>query len=130
MPIDDIYEIYDSAERKWLVDNYDAVRVLMRQPAATKEQPDECWRADLCNLLYPGGVKHPQQGEWEWLLKEVGRLKSTKRESSELAKLRELLSALYRHSHEIWKRRGGEDKYEPDIYSEVRAVLTHIEGQS
>lgn len=49
--------------------------------AKTKEQPDECWRADLCNLLYPGGVKHPQQGEWHWLLKEVGRLKSTKRES-------------------------------------------------
>jgi hypothetical protein len=43
------------------------------------EQPDE-WRADLCNILYPGGIKHPQQGEWHWLLKEVGRLKSTERE--------------------------------------------------
>lgn len=37
--IDDILEVYDSSERKWLVDNCNIVRNIMNK---TPDQPDEC----------------------------------------------------------------------------------------
>jgi hypothetical protein len=35
---------------------------------------DETMRQELRSALYPNGVKHPQQGEWDWMIEEVKRL--------------------------------------------------------
>tara|TARA_R110000868_G_scaffold106769_1_gene292565 strand:+ start:314 stop:595 length:282 start_codon:yes stop_codon:yes gene_type:complete len=31
--------------------------------------------AQLRSALYPNGCKHPQQGEWEWMIEEVKRMR-------------------------------------------------------
>lgn len=47
MSLDDVYEIYDSTERKWLVDNCPAIRILIQKEKSTDdklspvEQPDD-----------------------------------------------------------------------------------------
>lgn len=32
-------------------------------------------QSELRSALYPGGCKHPQQGEWEWMIDEVKRMR-------------------------------------------------------
>ena len=34
----------------------------------------EQMRQQLQSALYPNGIKHPQQGEWEWMLERVREL--------------------------------------------------------
>ena len=46
------------------------------------EQPDD-WRTTLAAILYPEGIKHPQQSQWEWMMKRVIELRDSKRESGE-----------------------------------------------
>jgi hypothetical protein len=36
------------------------------------------YETELRNALYPEGIKHPQQAEWEWMIKEVKRLQKMK----------------------------------------------------
>lgn len=31
---------------------------------------------ELRRALYPDGLKHPQQGEWYWMIEEVMRLRA------------------------------------------------------
>jgi hypothetical protein len=52
-----------------------------RKATTAKDQPDD-WRTTLAAILYPDGIKHSQQSEWEWMMKRVIELKATEREIS------------------------------------------------
>jgi len=42
--------------------------------ARAAQSPLDDYRRALRDILYPGGVKHPQQSEWYWLLEKVREL--------------------------------------------------------
>jgi hypothetical protein len=50
--------------------------------AKAAQQPND-WRTKLAAILYPNGIKHPQQSEWEWMMERVIDLRHNERESGE-----------------------------------------------
>jgi hypothetical protein len=48
-------------------------------------------RTELRNALYPGGIKHPQQAEWFWLIERA-------------KEQREALVTLWKAAYEHWRR--------------------------
>lgn len=58
-------EYHSFPDAKILVDIIQAA-LLAERDKATQEL-----RSQLCAVLYPNGIKHPQKAEWEWMMKAI-----------------------------------------------------------
>jgi len=55
-------------------------------------------KSELCAALYPNGIKHPQQAEWEWMIQEVSTLRARIAELEAPPSENDIFDAIFNHT--------------------------------